>query len=148
MGEAGVEQRSISLVSRLRRFSCKNFSKLYNGEGEQSKQSMLEGILNNAKGSTGKTFSGMMGAIANVLPPWVMWENVVELLASFESMDFLNMAFKKLGYVVAVRKLTSSRFGLPQVRHRAYGLCMHVEKAGLSWRDAARLVEAVMDKVA
>ena len=57
-------------------FSCKTVSGLFNGTGGLPREDFLKLLIDNALGSTGKTFGGMVGSMSEEEPMWLVWENV------------------------------------------------------------------------
>ena len=81
----------------------------------------------------------MMAYVAEHNPPFVVFENVCELISRSENIQHLVECFNMLGYKVAYSQLCSSDFGLPQKRHRAYGVAVRSRSAGLSDEDSLRV---------
>lgn len=61
-------------------------------------------------------------AVQDVLPRWVVWENVPGALSSTGGEDFacLLRALDDLGYGLAWRVLDAQFFGVPQRRERVF----------------------------
>ena len=127
-------------------FSCKNFSRLYYNE---KREQILHNMLEDGKGSSGNTCQCMLAYLKTHSPAFHIWENVPSILQYNQknNLDYLLKALLKAGYVCATDMFLSSDYHLPQDRNRAYGICIHVDKSGLSREAACELAQEVVETV-
>jgi len=124
-------------------FSCKNLSKLFNGSGGSSRSEILANIFVEGKGSTGSTFADIITALRVRPVPFIMFENVVELMKP-DHMDVIVDAFQSVGMHARAAIFESVNYGLPQARKRVYGVACNAALAGLSGDEAASLADTVI----
>lgn len=130
-------------------FSCKNFSKLFSSSRDGTRADLLDGLLQEGKGSSGSTFCGMVSFLARHPSMWVMWENVKELLEQQGGhIQHIETTLGKIGYVMAYRTLRSDMYGVPHARTRVFGICLNVKLSGLCPFGAQQMAEHVMDTAA
>ena len=127
-------------------FSCKNFSKLFVGTAHVTRDEMLKNMLQEGKGTSGATCHGMIKYLATHAPPFLIWENVPEILdqGNSENLEWLCSALLKLNYACKVAKFNSLNYKIPQRRIRAYGVCVLWGEAGITKEQAHDIAKKII----
>ncbi len=117
--------------------------------GEHSRKEVLEQIFQEAKGSSGDTAKAMVRYLKEVGPLLLLWENVEELLQQHnaENLQVLVDIIEAAGYTCNARRYKARDYFACCERNRAFGLCAHVEKSGLSKGKAQAWVNATVADV-
>ncbi len=100
-------------------------------------------LLESRTGSSGQTCSDLLELLHVQRPPFLVWENVPELMEASNgaNLNFFTEAVQALGYEVGCRLLVATDYFIPQSRRRVFGICLDVEQSGLSQEEAKDTVE-------
>ncbi len=109
----------------------------------------LEKVLETQTGSSGQTCNDLFQVMQELRPPFVLWENVPEIVegSNGSNISWFVTRSRGIGYEVAFRVLISSDFLMPQARRRTFGICADVEQANLTSKDTHLMVESMMQLV-
>ena len=115
----------------------------------QSRAEYLADLLKRSDGTSGETFAGMVAYMQAHRPPFLVWENVPDIVEACDGNNIAHLVHtvSAIGYVTAFRVLCSDSYLLPQRRRRCYGICALVDDTGLSNRGAQAMVEGMMQTV-
>jgi site-specific DNA-cytosine methylase len=110
-----------------------------------SRKEYLQALLENKTGSSGQTCGAMISYLAIHRPPFLIFENVPELVEGADScnLNWLSTALHKIAYEMGCRILSATNYFMPQNRRRVFGICMDMEVTGLSQSDCKDLVEGI-----
>lgn len=115
-------------------FSCKDFSRKNSSISKQQRQN----ILSAHGGSSGSTFSGVIGHVHQARPMTVLLENVDGILQPHcaENLDYLWKSLSEVGYAGASKVFKTKEYGIPQERTRAFFLVLDCAALGYSAAEA------------
>ena len=121
-------------------FVCKSvsFENLYRGSYSK--------CIADARGSTGKTFEGVLGYVRRFRPKVVICENVTGLLKRTRGCDAqinqVRKAFEEVGYAFAYKQMDARNFLVPQRRTRVW---MWAIRSDVAAAPAAGEVQTVLN---
>ncbi len=103
----------------------------------------MASLLENAEGTSGQTCKAMLEFMAAHRPPFVLFENVPELVeaADASNLNYLTAAMHTIGYELGCRILTATDYFMPQCRRRVCGVCVDVDSSGMAQDECKLLVE-------
>ena len=123
-------------------FSCKDLSSLSRAHAGESRGR----ILQNASGSSGATFHGLLKHIEVSRPRVVVLENVTELTKEdTPNFEYFWASLDFLGYGGSYRTFVSTDYGLPQSRKRVYFIVMDRSAFGYTSEQAVVKAQAMLE---
>jgi site-specific DNA-cytosine methylase len=127
-------------------FSCKDFSRLSGKFSADDRQN----ILQNASGSSGRTFRDLRDHLHLAKPKTFILENVDAFgeddgsETAGPNVDFLYNSLMDIGYALSHGIFSSCNYGLPQRRRRVYFVGVHLDSFRLTAAGGLELVRAIL----